>query len=183
MIITAAQVKNHLDITDNTDDALIASYIAQIGDFLRRKIGRIIESAEVTEYHDGDNIKGEIFLANYPVSSLASLQYRSGGFATPVWVDYPEGDYLLSEDDGTIQMNSVFSGLKNIKVVYSAGWEAGSIPEGLQLAAIKLVSKVYNKRRSDGFSSEEVAGARIEWDSFLSKDIEELINPYRKLSI
>lgn len=183
MIITAAQLKAHLGIISTEEDSLITGYIAQIGDYLRRKIGRIIEEESVTEYHDGDNIKDMIFLANYPVSELTSIQYRSGGFANPTWNDYPAEDYLLSEDDGTIQMNFVFSGLKNIKVVYKAGWADGSIPESLQLAAIKLVAKVYNKRRSDGFSSEEVAGARVDWDTFLSKDIEELINPFRKFKI
>lgn len=183
MIVTAEQVKAHLGITANTDDALLAGYIGQIGDYLRRKIGRAIEQEEITEYHDGDNIKDEIYLGNYPVTELTSLKYRSGSFASPTWIDYPTTDYLLSANDGTIQVNSVFSGLKNIEVKYKAGYATDAIPNALQLAAIKLVSKVYNKRRSDGFSSEEVAGARVDWDTFLSKDIEELINPFRKLKI
>lgn len=181
MIITLDQIKAHLDITDNADNSVLTSYIAQMSDYLKNKIGRVIEETEIVEYFDGDNLRDTIFLGNYPVTEFTSLEYRSGKFSAPVWNDFDADDYLLDENDGTIQIKAVYSGVKNIKATYKAGYT--SVPEALKLACLKLVAKIYNKRRSDGFSHEEVAGASIDWDKFLSDDIKELINPYRKLKI
>jgi len=187
MIITVDQIKAHLGITGTADDAVLTSYIGQIGDYLKTKIGRVIEETEIVELFDGDNLKDEIFLGNYPIIEFTSLQYRSGSFSSPVWRDFSDNDYLVDPEDGTIQIEATYSGLKNIKATYKAGYAEvdgeSTIPQTLQLAAIKLIAKVFNKRRSDGFSSEEVAGARVEWDKFLSDDIKELINPFRRMSV
>lgn len=187
MIITKDQIKAHLGITGTADDAVLDLYIGQIGDFLKTKIGRVIEETEIVELFDGDNLKDEIFLGNYPITQFTSLQYRGGSFSSPVWRDFSDNDFLVDPEDGTIQIQATYSGLKNIKATYKAGYvidETGNdVPKALQLAALKLVAKVFNKRRSDGFSSEEVAGARVEWDKFLSDDIKELINPFRRMPI
>ena len=183
MIVSLDQLKSHLGITSSSEDTLLAFYLNAISSFLPAKIGRAIELTDFVEYIDGDDIKDTIFLANYPVTELTSLKYRSGPFSDPVWNDFSSDDYLLSVDDGTIQVQVSYSGLNNIKATYKAGSASNAIPYALQLAAIKLAAKAYNKRSSDGFSSEEVAGARVDWDTFLSKDIEELINPFRKMKI
>lgn len=181
MIITLDQIKAHLGITDNTDNAVLTSYIGQIGDYMKTKIGKAIEPTAITEFFDGDNLRDTIFLGNYPVTALASLQFRTGSFSSPTWTAFSPDDYLLNGEEGTIQVQAMYSGLNNIKVVYTAGFE--TVPGSLQLAALKLVAKVFNKRRSDGFSHEEVAGASIDWDKFLSDDIKELLTPFRKFKI
>lgn len=183
MLIELEDFKNHIDLNTNDDDATITTYILGVGEFLRNKLGRAIEEEEVEEIFDGDNLKDTIFLANYPVRELTSLKYRTGTFGSPVWNDFNVDDYLPNLAEGTILLEAVYSGLQNIKVNYWAGYAAEDIPNALKVAVLKLVAKVYNKRRSDGFSTEEVAGASINWDSFMSSDIVELINPYRKISI
>jgi uncharacterized phiE125 gp8 family phage protein len=183
MLIELEDLKNHIGLDSNDDDEILKFYIEGIGEFLKERLGLIIESASVTEYFNGDDIKDIIFLANYPVTVLTSLQYNSGTWGTPVWTAFDVDDYNLDGDKGMIYCDSMYAGIRNIKVVYTAGYSAATIPKALKIAVLKMVAKIYNKRRSDGFSSEEVAGARVEWDKFLSSDIEELIAPYRKIQI
>jgi hypothetical protein len=124
-------------------------------------------------------------LNNYPVTDFISIERRTGGFASPVWMDLDAEDYLVSEDDGTIQMLLPYPGIKNIRVTYKAGFT--EIPEGLQLAVLRLVAKVYNRRNSEGFKQEDTGGARVIWEGLkedgVNDEIDELIYPYRRIMI
>lgn len=184
MLIELEDFKNHIGLDSNDDDEILTVYIEGVGDFLRQYLGRVLEQeTNITEYLNGNDIKDKIFLANYPVTALTSLQYNSGTWGTPVWTNFDTDDYTMDGDTGIIYCDCMYAGFRNIKVVYTAGYTANTLPKGLKLATLKIVAKVYNKRRSDGFSSEEVAGARVDWDTFLSSDIETLIAPYRKINI
>lgn len=182
-IITKEDIKQHNDIDTNEDDELLDLYINGITEFLENKIGREIEKNEHTEYFNGDEIGGCVILKNSPVVSITSFQYRTGSYSDPTWNDFNE-DYYQLDEDGIIEVDTMYSGKRNIKVVYNAGYDDDdedyeSIPYSLKLAAMKLVSKIYNKKLSEGYKVEEVSNARIEWDKFISDDILELINPYR----
>jgi len=183
MLIELEDFKKHIDIDTNDYDDILTIYINAAGEFIKEYLGRIIESASVTEYFDGDDIKNTIFLSNYPVTALTSLQYNSGTFGTPVWTAFITDDYQRDDDQGIIYMDTMYSGIRNIKVVYTAGYTAANIPNAIKVACMKMVGKIFNKRRSDGFSSEEVANARIDWDTFMSSDIQELLAPFRKIKI
>jgi hypothetical protein len=185
MIISLAEWKAHADVSGSTYDTTLTIYANALTEFLERKIGRKIEQGEVTEYFDGDNIKDTIFLSNFPVASTPALtlQYRSGSYSSPTWNNFDPDDYQVDADSGMIYCDAMFSGIRNIKVVYTAGWSSGSMPNSLKLAALKMMTNLWNKRRSDGFTSEEAGGARIEWDKLFNSDIENLIAPYRKANI
>jgi len=183
MLITLEDLKNHIGLDSNDDDEIIATYISAVGDVLKNHIGRVIEEETVTEYFDGDDITDKIFLSNYPLTAFTSFQYRTGTYAVPVWNNFNTEDYQTDLDGGVIYTDNMYNGVRNIKVVYKAGYAAASIPSALKLAALKLVAKVYNKKRSDGFSHEEAGGAAIDWDKFLSDDIKALISPYCKINI
>lgn len=191
MLITKEELKQHLDINTNDDDEILDIYINAVGEFLKSYLGRVIEKETITEYLDGDDINNEVHLENYPIVSLISFQYGTGSYSGgtySTWNDFNEASYHYDLDKGIIYTDLNYAGIRNIKVVYVAGYadddeDADDIPQGIKLATMKLVSKVYNKRRSEGYKTESVAGAAIEWDKFLSDDIKLILAPYRKIII
>ena len=189
MLINKEDFKQHAEVDTNDDDELLDIYCNAIDAYLKEYLNRQIEKETYTEYFDGDDLDETILLKEYPVVSLTSLQYRTGTYSSPTWNDIDEDYYQLDDENGMVLMDVDYSGRRNIKAVYEAGYsdsstdqEAGysAIPYPIKLAAMKLVSKVYNKKRSEGYRSEEVSQARIEWDRFMSDDIVALLAPYKR---
>ncbi|RJQ67335.1 MAG: hypothetical protein C4519_24370 [Desulfobacteraceae bacterium] len=174
-MITKEDFKSHRIINTNDDDEIIDILIDAVEEFIKSYVGRVIEKETITEYFDGDDLADTIFLANYPVVALTSLQYNRGTYSDPDWQDINADYYQLDDDIGEILIDVMYSGRRNIKAVYEAGYVEDDIPKSLKAAALKLVTKLYDKRSSEGFSIEEVAGARIEWGKFLSDDVKALL--------
>lgn len=186
MFITKEDVKQHIDINTNDYDDILDVYIDAVGAYLKNKIGRAIEEeTDITEYFDGDDLSDTVILENYPITDTTTFQfqYMTGTYSSPTWNDFDDDYYQVDTEKGMVLTDAMYDGRRNIKVVYSAGYASADIPDPLKLAALKLVAKAYNKKRSDGFKEESAGGASISWDKFFTEDIAELINPYRKRSI
>jgi len=181
MLITLEDFKSHIGIESNDDDAVLKTYIQGISDFIVNYCGRAIESTGFEELYDGDDISDCLFLNNYPISDFTNLMYNSGSYSDPVWNAIDPSQYQTDMDKGIIYFDVIYSGKRNIAIAYTAGY--ATVPDSIKLAAMKLVAKIYNKRRSDGFRHEEAGGAAIDWDSFLSDDVQLLLDPYRKILI
>lgn len=185
MLITLEEFKSYIELDTNDDDDTLMILINGVGDFLKTYLGRVIEYTEhIWEYFDGNDIKDCIFLANYPVGTISEFSHTSDPFGdSPEWIDFNTDQYLLDNDKGILYIKATYPGTRNIAVEYDAGYETKDIPAPLKVAALKLTAALYNKKRSDGYSLEEVAGARIQWDKFLTPDIEALIAPYQRVQI
>lgn len=185
MLIQIEELKQHIDLDTNEYDAVLTIYAEAISVFIANYLNRIVELAEVTEYFDGDEIDDQIFLSNSPVvvseETPFSFQYRTGSYSDPTWNNFDEDSYQLDDEIGIIYVESMYSGRRNIKVTYSAGY--AETPTPIKLAALKLVAKVFNSRKSDGFKDESLGDASITWDKFMSDDITALLSGYRRLSI
>jgi hypothetical protein len=179
MIVSLTEIKNHLGISGSDDDTPLGYYLNAISEWVPKYLGRAVEEAEFVERFDGDEIKDAIYLNNFPITEFKWLKYRSGVYSDEQMTDFNADDYQRDDAAGIIYVDVMYSGVRNIEVYYKGGYAAADIPDAIKVAAMKLVAKIYNKRRSDGFSSEEVAGARVEWEKFLSSDIEELLRPYK----
>lgn len=180
MLIELEEFKNHLDLDSNDYDDILTVYINAAGDFIEEYLGRAVENKEFVERFDGDDLKNTIFLNNYPVTKFNWLKYRKGTYAVEDMTDFDDENYQRDDEAGIIYIDTTYPGVRNIEIYYEAGYEAEDIPNTIKVACMKIVSKIYNKRRSDGYSSEEMANARVDWDKFLSSDIEDLLAPYKK---
>ena len=186
MLITTEDFKQHIEINTNEHDDMIALYIESVTEFINEYLKRSIEEqSNVTEYFDGDDLNDHINLSSYPLTDTTTFvfQYRTGSYSNPTWNDFDEDYYQVDEEIGQILTDSMYDGRRNIKVVYSAGFAKDDIPKAIKTACLKLVAKIYNKKRSDGFKDESLGDASISWDKFLSDDIKLLLSPYRNLSL
>ncbi len=186
MLIQIEDLKQHIDLNTNEYDAVLEIYANAISDHIRNYLGRPIEIEEITEYFDGDDISDQIHLSSFPMvidetDHLFTFQYSTGSYSDLTWNDFDADSYQVDDEIGIIYADRMYSGRRNIKVTYSAGY--AEVPNPVKLAAMKLVAKVFNSRKSDGFKDESLGDASISWDKFMSDDITALLAKYRRISL
>ena len=115
--------------TDKVPDADITEYIkeasSEIDNATVKSWGK---TEDYVEYHDG-HIFDRLKLENYPVISIASIEYRDDGSWTALDLFNPttgEGHYTLENPDaGIVRWTSTerpTTGTMNIKVTYTYGY-------------------------------------------------------------
>ena len=160
-LTTYANVKEYLGLTDDNDEDFIGNLITRASDFIAKYCRRIFEAADYTEYHDGTSNKS-ICLKQYPVNSITSLH---DDLNREYGADYliASTDYVIDEDAGILTLDGYRFGvgLKNIKVVYNAGYE--TIPANLEQACIELVSMKFNTKETDGIKSEKIGSYSVSY--------------------
>lgn len=137
------------------------------------------ESETVTEYHDGEG-KPYFFTEEFPVTAVTSLHDDTDR-------NYTAG-YLIDTDDyvwysdGRVELEtgSFNNGLKNIKIVYTAGYDA--IPGDLEYLATKWVSSLLKGKDRIGVSSlSGPDGSITTFDNFLDADMRAILDNYRSI--
>lgn len=191
-LTSVANVKAYLDITTSTKDTLIELLINGCTDWIEAECGnrRFKDSTtDITEYYDGDydsTGRDKIFLKQFPINSITSVSYKSGGNISPTWVDYSLNDYERNDEQGVLYfanetrqyLLALPRGRQIVKVVYKAGYI--TIPSDLELCCIKLVAKELNKRKSQGLTQEGVGGATFQWNEDIAPDIKKIIANYTR---
>ena len=143
MLITLDDVKNYMQIDDDTQDAQILQMIVSVQAQVTKKISRNLESSEHTEYHDGDGTH-ILLVKEFPITAVASLHddpERVYGDDTLISVD----DYMFKDVDGgkpgaiRLEIGFFYKAMQSIKVVYTGGYTQSTVPEDIKMALIKLV--------------------------------------------
>lgn len=180
MIITLAEFKSYLWITNTTQDTLLNLLLNSANDFVESYIWRELALQTYTQFQDW-NAQREILLENYPVTSITSLQLNEWTLETPNYVSIDLNSFKLSPKVWKIFLNFFMRrGFQNYKIVYVAGYNP--IPWDLKLATLKLGAWYYNKRTSDWISSESVAWDSIWFDTTeISSDVLVILNNYRNV--
>ena len=160
-LTTYANVKEYLGLTDDNDEDFIGNLITRASDFIAKYCRRVFQDADYTEYYNGVGNRS-ICLKQYPVNSVASLhddldrEYGTDHLIATT-------DYVIDEDAGILTLDGYRfgAGLKNIKVVYNAGY--ATIPANLEQACIELVSMKYNTKESEGIKSEKIGSYSVSY--------------------
>ena len=164
-IITKAIVKSFLRIptAETGDDSLIDEMIGDLEAFAKTVCNRVFESAEVTQYYDGDGTKN-LLVNYYPITAVSALYDDTDRvYGADTAID--SGDYIIKEDEGKIVLDEglIFAeGVKNIKITYTGGYSAGTMPADLKHAIKLLVCAKYlegqgeiNAIKGDGYAVED----------------------------
>lgn len=174
------QVKSIKECTDSFVEWLIKT----VEQHIKNRTGRNqLESGAVTEYHDGDGVTGYFFTNEFPITAVTSLH------DDPVHPHTYAAGYLISTDDyewygdGRIELvtGTFNAGLKNIKVVYTAGY--ATVPKDLEYLATKWVAMAIKGKDRIGISSQSGAdGSVTVFNSFLDPDMMAILNQYSSLT-
>lgn len=179
--VELADVKAHLNLTGDGDDAELQQMLDAAVAHLSRLVGPLTATA-YTERLSG-NSGGPLILSHTPVVSLTSVAYSDG---TSVDVD----DLDVGEN-GLVYWNYGTTGYwttgsRNVTVVYEAG--RSDLPADLRLAVLELTRHLWTTQRGiaenrprfdDGPDDFAPTGSSFT----LPRRVEELIAPFRYGSV
>jgi len=155
-LITTEELKAVLsDAQSGDDEALLTLLVDGVWDLWCKETSRKWELGTYTEFYstpDGD--EREVFLQESPVASVTGL------YDDPDWVfgadtKVDASEYLIDADRGIIlRMYEFLPGVNNVKVVYTAGYEAADFPASYKLAILEQAAQDYLRlKRFEGWET------------------------------
>jgi len=182
--VTVSEMKTYLDETSSTWDTVLENLIDGCTLWLEKYCGgrRFFAGAsDITEYYDGKD-SGKIFLRNWPIISITSVSWASGDFDNPTWSAFvAASEYKSDTRKGVLTFWTLPEGIQNIRIIYKGGYaSAATVPFDLHLAVKKMVSKEFNRRKSQGALSESVSGSSIGWNESVDPSLMEILDQYRR---
>ncbi len=179
MIISKEEFKIYISLNTNDFDDTIGLLVSGAVKWVETMIDNIVAETQVEEYFDGDEIRNSIYLTNnFNIQNLV-IEYESNGN----WVTIPNSDYVFYDDEGSVKLDYVRGGEQNYKVTYKVGYTNKNIPADLKLAILKIVGRLWNKRKSDGIKMENLGDASVSWENYLSPEIAGLLSKYKKFNV
>ena len=187
MLTTLANVKEYLDVpsAEPGDDAFLNRLVSAADALIKKYCGRVIEGADITEYHSAVSGQTELTLVEYPVNSIASIHDdpdRTYDAATLIDVD----EYVYNAASGIVTLDgaSFGAGIDNVKVVYNAGY--ATVPADLEQAAIELIAKEFyaKDKLRHGVLSVSAGGETTSYFSgALYPETKAVLDRYRKVRL
>jgi hypothetical protein len=136
-LILLADLKAFIHMGEVHDDVLLQSIIDGTQAEIEQRIGQSLEQdIVIDEPHDGDR-SNTILLDNGCVTAVAYVKIDDVELDADDYEWYPIGEI--------IRYNGYFyKSLKNIKVKYTHGYTAVTLPADLKLAMLKAMSNAYH---------------------------------------
>jgi hypothetical protein len=178
MLTTKDKVKIHIGVSGSTDDTVITQILQGVDKQIKTYCGWNIEQQTISgKLFDGYDQYPYMSLGGYPIESFSTPQYNAGTTKTPSWTDVDRDDYEIYLDTGIIYWNKIFEGRQNIKLSYKVGYS--TVPYDIELVAIRLCARVYEKRKSEAAGNESVEGVNIGWANTMTEEDKAILETYR----
>jgi len=181
-IVTLAEMRSHLNISDDNDTSMDAELIYLLDDICallseELSLDQIIDKT-YTESYDGDGTT-TLFVDHKPIVSVTSLAIDDISAGTE------NTDYFVYLKEGYIQLYGYKfnGGFKNIDIVYKAGYGAAraNVPRPLALALKKWVAAVYKGEIVD-YSQRFEEGAYVNLaKGYMPPDVKAILGKYKRV--
>lgn len=186
-LTTVANLKEILDITDSSQDALLLNLVARASQSVERALGRPLVQATYTELYDGPGSRS-LNLRHGPIQSVtyvADVEWSNAGVKSTTAIS--AGDYFIrgkaSEGwhlPGWLERrDSVWwKDQQNYEVSYSAGYS--SVPYDLEQIVLELCVAYKNQRKDWGNVARDIGGGGITFRDFQSvwANAKDRLQPY-----
>lgn len=182
-LTTLANVKSELGISDNGEDANLASWITAASNVIEAHCRRVFAEQTYEETFRNVGPQADLILAQYPVSELVSIAEND--------VTVASGDAEVNADTGALTRllsdKPAYWPCGKIVVSYRAGFADGDLPAAIERAAIMLVSLFRSGAGRDPLVKSRSVPDVLDttyWiggigDSGLPPDVLALLAPYR----
>jgi len=192
-LVTLANAKTFLGITDGSFDTEIERLINSASQSIERITTRILVNATHTEFHDGRRTN-LIQPRQWPITGGASPNGKPEIFLDDGTGDFPaataldDSEYFVHElDTQIVKINGNWPlGYRNIKIIYTAGYGVGgdsaAMPSDLEDACLQYVGWMYrmNNDRRLGLDSKTKLGETVRFTQGIPDFIELLVEPYKR---
>lgn len=196
-LTTLAKVKLILGISGTAQDSLLEELINYSTSFIEAVCGgRRFKETSYTELYDAPN-GDKLFLNQYPVTELTSLEYRNSDISSPTYTAFNANDFVKYFAEGFIKFYANYGahlrgGEQLIRVVYKAGYKIDfaneftathTLPTDLTMLCNELVGMMFNQRNSAGLKSETTEGQSVTYAltaEQLSTTQNAIIDKYKK---
>lgn len=146
-IVTLAECKTHLNITDSSSDTELGGFISGATAVVERYVGAVVNRAVVETFDGGVS---RLSLSHLPVSSVTSVVDDGATLAA--------GDYVVSPDSGVLSrvagsgLSAFLVGVQSVVVTYVAGRVASTAAVAaaypdFRLAALIIIQHMWETQR------------------------------------
>jgi hypothetical protein len=177
-LTTLANVKQWLEVTSNTNDALYTRLINAASEFIETWCNRTFAQAAYNEVRNGPG-GVTLLLRNAPVTAVASL--KIDGVVIPLSTAWNVDGYILMGNLLQLRGFKFARGAGNVEISYTAGYV--TTPAEVEQVCIELVSGRMKNGRGDriGVSSKSLAGESISfYRNDLTTDMKRMLVNYRR---
>ncbi len=189
-LLTAAELRQAIGISDNSKDAVLAALGEQASAAIARACGvagagaasPTLRQETLSETFLVSGKTDKLLLSRRPVSSIASIECDGESISeTEFEVDGSAGLVFRLSESRRCNWES-----GRIQIIYVAGFE--TVPHDLRLAASRLVASLWSEgeRVDSNLKRENIPGViEREWwvspstDPLISSDLMDLLSPYK----
>lgn len=201
-LVLLSDVKAWLKIAQSNtdDDGLLQICITGFSRYVLNRTGRTSFGIETyTEIIDGNGAQ-QLFLRNYPITSVTSVTIgsysapQSTGLTIPGWyIDGHQKSIVMRSLGGSFQMvpysispQFFYQGRGNIQVIYTAGY--AFLPEDLYEACMETIAVIYARKDWKDMLSRALAiqggsGTTAFRKEFLAPGVDEIIRFYQRKAL
>ncbi len=188
-LTTLADIKEYLGIpaASASDDPALLSIATVVTYWMERYTGRKLKSRSLTEYYDGKG-RDTLFVQNYPITSTTSeiAIYDDVDRAFGAETKLPASEIVIYSEEGRIRLDgdAFDDGIQNVKVVYTAGYGAGSalVPHDLVGAAFEFIGFLWMRKGKKNWDTSGVTisqGSVTILDEWAPKTVRHVLDGYR----
>lgn len=194
-LATLSQLKSHLGIpqADVSKDAVLNFLLSGASGYIETETSRKFELQQYTIKLSGEGTD-MLVLPQYPIHVVDSVPAISALTLDGVTIDLDTLD--IDIETGILYRNAgVWSaGSRNIAITYSAGYKlahvtdsgsvsAPTVPEALQLAAIRLAARLYERKTAEGVASVSPASYSVTYKDGIDEDIQSIIDTHTRFRL
>ena len=186
MIVSLAELKVFLEISDTTKDNVLTVILAQAQAKLESLCGRVFEAAAYTPAAnpeickisgDGDRL---IHITHGPVNSIAGITIRDFYGDTDDTLDNDQYQITGKLKNFIMHESCWPRGDNNIWIEFNGGYEAADMPKDLELALMQIAAIIFSSKDNPNIQSESVGKTSFSYfGAGLPEDTIETINKYR----
>jgi len=178
-LTTLARVKDRAGIPSGTTtyDTALERLIVMATALIERTCNgrRFFRTTYTSEVYDLDGGEEVLYLKNWPVSALTTVQYNIGTPGTPSWTTEVVDNYALADagEFGRVRLYSGYSGVNAARVTYSAGYlidwtneftATHTLPFELTDLCERITLASFNKRTDEGKASQSSQETSVTWE-------------------
>ncbi len=171
LYVTVSEFRADNNIPDSQDNRLILDILHAATNFVNAYCRRKFHLYTITNEPHTLNVDTYVFLNHFPIDSITSFTIKD--------VSVSSSEYTLDSSTGKIKFKSAKTG--DMKITYVAG--VRTVPSDVHLACKKIANYLWNRRLSEGLSSERLFSYSYTLMSDVFNEVKALLDKHKHVRL